>query len=116
MHESFNAYAKCRYHVSNSLFVVFNIACAVSTNVGMLIAFRFLAGCVGSTPIVLGGGSIADTTPPESRAGIMSIWVRTATFNNVKTFLTHHQAMGPLLGPVVGPICGGFLAGRAGCE
>lgn len=40
----------------------------------MLIAFRFLAGCVGITSLVLGGGSIADTTPPERRAGIMSLW------------------------------------------
>ena len=68
------------YHVTNILYVIFTVACALSKNVGMLIAFRFLAGSMGSTPLVLGGGSIADTTPPAQRAGIMSLW-----------------AMGPLL-------------------
>lgn len=68
------------YHVTNVLYVILTIGCALSNSVGMLIAFRFLAGCMGSTPLVLGGGSIADTTPPAQRAGIMSLW-----------------AMGPLL-------------------
>lgn len=85
------------YNITNVLYVVFTICCGLSNSVGMLIAFRFLAGCLGSTPLVLGGGSIADTTPPAQRAGIMSLW-----------------AMGPLLGPVVGPIAGGFLAARVG--
>lgn len=62
------------YHVSNGLFLVFNIGCALSTNVGMLIAFRFLAGCVGVTPIVLGGASIADVMPPDSRGAATSVW------------------------------------------
>ena len=80
------------YNISNVLFVVFSIACAKSTSIGMLIAFRFLGGCAGATPVTLGGGSIADMFPQDQRAGAMAIW-----------------SMGPLLGPVVGPICGGFL-------
>ncbi|KNG49246.1 proteasome component pre4 [Stemphylium lycopersici] len=80
------------YNISNALFVVFNIACAVSNSMGMLVAFRFFAGCAGSAPLTLGGGTIADMFPPQQRAGAMAIW-----------------AMGPLLGPVVGPVCGGFL-------
>jgi MFS family permease len=44
------------YHVSNALFVVFTIACAVSSNLDMLVAFRVLDGCLGSTPPVLDGG------------------------------------------------------------
>jgi multidrug resistance protein len=85
------------YHVSNALFVVFTVACAVSSSLGMLVAFRFLDGCVGSTPLVLGGGSIADLIPQEKRGGIMAIW-----------------AIGPLLGPVVGPIAGGYVAENLG--
>lgn len=80
------------YNICNVLFVIFNIACAVSTSMGMLIAFRLLAGCAGSAPLTLGGGTIADMFPPQQRAGAMAIW-----------------SIGPLLGPVIGPICGGFL-------
>jgi MFS family permease len=63
----------------------------------MLVAFRFLDGCVGSTPLVLGGGSIADLILQEKRGGIMAIW-----------------AIGPLLGPVVGPIAGEYVAENLG--
>lgn len=80
------------YNVANLLFVIFNISCAVSTSMGMLIAFRFLAGCAGAAPLTLGGGTIADMFPPQQRAGAMAIW-----------------SIGPLLGPVIGPVCGGFL-------
>lgn len=39
------------YHVTNILFVGFTIGCALSTNMGMLIAFRFLTGVCGSCPM-----------------------------------------------------------------
>jgi MFS family permease len=38
------------YHVNTSLFVLFNIACAKSTGLPMLVVFRFLAGIAGSCP------------------------------------------------------------------
>ncbi|KAF2710442.1 MFS general substrate transporter [Pleomassaria siparia CBS 279.74] len=85
------------YNVCNVLFVIFTIACAVSSNMNMLIAFRFLAGCAGSSPVTIGGGTIADIFPREQRAGAMAVW-----------------AMGPLLGPVIGPVCGGFLVQAKG--
>lgn len=81
------------YHVTNILFVIFNIACAVSTNLNMLIGFRFLAGTVGSACLTNGGGTIADLIPPQQRGLAMSMFV-----------------VGPLLGPVVGPVAGGFCA------
>ena len=80
------------YNICSVLFIIFNIACALSTSIGMLIAFRLLAGCAGASPLTLGGGTIADMFPPEQRAGAMAIY-----------------SMGPLLGPIVGPVCGGFL-------
>jgi hypothetical protein len=49
------------YNICNLLFVIFNIACALSKSMGMLIAFRFFAGCAGSAPLTLGGGTIAGT-------------------------------------------------------
>jgi multidrug resistance protein len=80
------------YNACNVLFIVFNIGCALSNSMGMLIAFRLLAGCAGASPLTLGAGTIADMFPMQERAGAMAIY-----------------SMGPLLGPIIGPVCGGFL-------
>jgi multidrug resistance protein len=85
------------YLISAVLFLVFTIACAVSSNLNMLIAFRFLAGCAGSTPITLGGASIGDMFVKEKRGHAMALW-----------------AVGPQLGPAIGPIIGGFLGEAKG--
>ncbi|KAI7051116.1 MFS general substrate transporter [Hortaea werneckii] len=85
------------YHVCNLGFILFTVACALSTSMNMLIGFRFLAGIWGIAPITNGGGTIADLMKPEQRGGAMAIW-----------------AMGPLLGPVIGPVAGGFLAQAEG--
>lgn len=85
------------YAICNFFFVVFTICCAVSNSMGVLIAFRVLAGCAGAAPLTIGGGTIADIFPQEKRAGAMAIW-----------------SIGPLLGPVVGPVCGGFLVEAKG--
>ncbi|KKK16531.1 hypothetical protein ARAM_003065 [Aspergillus rambellii] len=80
------------YNVSNVLFLVFTIACAESKSMGMLIAFRFLAGFVGVTALTCGGGTVADLMPQERRGGAIAIW-----------------SLGPLFGPIIGPVTGGFL-------
>ncbi|QSZ32553.1 hypothetical protein DSL72_002131 [Monilinia vaccinii-corymbosi] len=85
------------YLASNFLFLVFTLACGLSTNLNMLIAFRFLAGCAGAAPTALGGASIGDMFPRDRRGVAMAIW-----------------GMGPLAGPILGPIVGGFLAEGAG--
>ncbi|KAF1971369.1 MFS general substrate transporter [Bimuria novae-zelandiae CBS 107.79] len=85
------------YNVCNAFFVVFTVACAVSNSMGMLIAFRVLAGTAGAAPLTIGGGTIADIFPREQRAGAMAIW-----------------SLGPLLGPVLGPVAGGFLVEAKG--
>ena len=85
------------YHACNALFVVMTVACAVSSNLNMLIGFRFLEGTFGSAPLTLGGGTIADMIIQEKRGGVMAIW-----------------AMGPLMGPVIGPIAGGYLSEARG--
>ncbi|OCL05615.1 MFS general substrate transporter [Glonium stellatum] len=85
------------YHISNILFVAFTIGCALSSSIRMFTAFRLLSGCVGVTPMVLGGGSIADIIPAERRGTAMAIW-----------------GSGQLFGPVIGPIAGGYLNEAAG--
>ncbi|KAF2134251.1 MFS general substrate transporter [Dothidotthia symphoricarpi CBS 119687] len=84
------------YNICNVLFIVFNIGCAASNSMGMLIAFRLLAGCAGSCPLTIGGGTVSDMFPLQQRAGAMAIY-----------------SIGPLLGPVIGPVCGGFLVETA---
>lgn len=85
------------YHTSNCLFVVFTIACALSSSMGMLIAFRFLSGCAGVTVVTCGSGTIVDLMPPEKRGTSMALW-----------------SVGPLLGPIIGPVCAGFLVAAKG--
>lgn len=83
--------------ISMSFFVICQLACALSTNVGMLLAFRFLAGCAGSTPVTIGGATIGDMFPKENRGGAMAVW-----------------GMGGQLGPMLGPVIGGFLTQARG--
>ena len=85
------------YNYGNVLFTAFTIGAALSNNLGMLFAFRFLMGVSGSVPITIGSGSIADIIPVENRGRAMSAW-----------------ALGPLLGPCIGPVAGGYLIAAAG--
>ncbi|KAL8723833.1 MAG: hypothetical protein Q9181_007154 [Wetmoreana brouardii] len=85
------------YHICNIGFIVFTVACAVSTDLGMLIAFRFFQGCFGSAPVTNGGGTIADLIVQEKRGGVIAIY-----------------ALGPILGPVIGPVAGGYLVAARG--
>jgi len=80
------------YLISCGFFLIFTIACPVSSSLSMLIVFRFLAGCAGSTPVTLGGASIGDMFPKEKRSAAMALW-----------------GMTPQLAPAIGPIIGGFL-------
>ncbi|TVY32983.1 Efflux pump [Lachnellula subtilissima] len=85
------------YHTCNVGFVAFTVACALSTNLKMLIGFRFVAGCFGSAPLTNGGGSIADLVKQENRGRAMSFFV-----------------LGPIVGPVIGPVAGGYLSEAKG--
>ncbi|MCJ1441759.1 MAG: hypothetical protein MMC23_002251 [Stictis urceolatum] len=85
------------YNVTNVLFIVFTIACAVAGDLSQLVGFRFLEGLLGSAVLTMGGGTLADLFVQEERGRAMAIW-----------------SSGPLLGPVVGPIAGGFLAQAKG--
>lgn len=85
------------YHVCNAVFLAFTIACATSTDTGMFLAFRLLAGVAGSAPLTIGGGTIADIIPKEKRGVAMGMF-----------------ALGPTLGPSLGPIAGGFISQSIG--
>lgn len=85
------------YHAGNLGFIIFNVACSVSTNMNMLIGFRFLAGLIGSAPMTVGGGTVADIMPHEQRGLAIMVW-------NLPV----------VAGPVIGPVIGGFLTQAAG--
>ena len=85
------------YHASNLVFVAFVIGNALSTNTAQFIVFRFISGCAGGVPMALGGGSIADLTPPAERGLAMTLF-----------------SLGPLTGPVLGPLIGGFVVAGKG--
>lgn len=80
------------YTYGNILYTLFTIACALSPTVGWLLAFRFLAGAVGSTPLAIGGGTISDLIHVHERGFALSLYM-----------------FGPIIGPTVGPLLGGFL-------
>lgn len=85
------------YHACNVLFLVFHAAAGASENMGVFVVLRFLNGCVGGAPIVLGGGTIADLMSPEQRGTAMAVWF-----------------IGPTIGPCVGPVLGGVFTAEKG--
>ena len=76
-----------------ALFVVLQVPTALATNFGMLMAFRFITGFVGSPSLATGGASIADMYAPAKRTYGIAIW-----------------GVGAVLGPTMGPLLGGFAA------
>ncbi|KAL9710227.1 hypothetical protein Ac2012v2_006523 [Leucoagaricus gongylophorus] len=78
-------------HGTSLSFCAFNIGCAFSPSANTLIAFRMLAGLVGSAPIACGGGSISDLFAERERASAMSLF-----FLGPLTFVAR---LGLLLGP-----------------
>jgi len=104
------------YHICSLLFLISTILCAVSKTMGMLIAFRFIAGSFGAAPLALGGGTIADLITRDQRATAMSVWVIGPSMHIepcihvAKHELTAIKAVGPMLGPVAG----GFITESLG--
>lgn len=61
-------------------------------NFGMLLAFRFLSGFVGSPVLATGGAAIADMYDPKKQAYGIGVW-----------------GIAAICGPVFGPLVGGFV-------
>lgn len=62
------------YHTCTFFFMVFTLACGLSTSLGMIIVMRFLAGLAGSCPITIGSGTVADCWRQQERGMVMSAW------------------------------------------
>lgn len=85
------------YHVSNVFAAVFTLACALSKNYAALIAFRLLAGCLGSAALVLGSSTCVDMFSRGKRGNPMAA-----------------LAFGTLVGPSLGPVIGSELVETLG--
>jgi DHA1 family multidrug resistance protein-like MFS transporter len=81
------------------VFVIFQVPTALARNFGMLLAFRFLTGFIGSPVLATGGASIADMYKPSKRAYGIGIW-----------------GIAAVCGPVLGPFVGGFAAEAKGWQ
>lgn len=79
------------YHTGNLLFLLCLAASALSTNLSMLVAFRFLNGLT-TTILTLAPSIIGDIFIPEQRGAAMAL----------AQFL-------PLVAPVVAPIIGAYM-------
>jgi DHA1 family multidrug resistance protein-like MFS transporter len=80
-----------------ALFVVLQVPTALATNFGMLLAFRFITGFVGSPSLATGGASIGDMYSPSKRTYGLAVW-----------------GIGAVCGPTMGPLIGGFAAENKG--
>jgi multidrug resistance protein len=78
-------------------FVIFSVACALSTSLNMLIGMRLLQGIFAAVPLTNGGAIVADMVKQEERGFAMAMLI-----------------LGVLIGPVIGPVTGGFLAAAKG--
>ncbi|CAK5275963.1 unnamed protein product [Mycena citricolor] len=83
--------------IPSVFYVVFNIPCALATNIQTLLICRFLCGFFASAPLTLAGGTISD------------IWD-----NNERGLAIAFFAAAPYGGPVLGPIVGGFVGQSIG--
>ncbi|GAB7350828.1 hypothetical protein MBLNU459_g1361t2 [Dothideomycetes sp. NU459] len=79
------------------VFVLFQIPTALSVNIGMLFAFRFLTGFFGSPVLATGGASLSDIFSAKKRAYAMAVY-----------------GIAAICGPTLGPLIGGFAAAAEG--
>jgi hypothetical protein len=70
-------------HVGNLGFIAFTIACALATNLNMMIGFRFLQGVFASTPLTNGGAVISDVVHQEERGFALAIFTLGVLFGPV---------------------------------
>jgi DHA1 family multidrug resistance protein-like MFS transporter len=74
------------------IFVIFQIATAVSQNIQSIMLTRFFGGVFASSPLAIIGGAFVDFFGPVDR-GVATVIFAGATF----------------VGPIAGPIVGGFI-------
>ncbi|KAJ0414770.1 major facilitator superfamily domain-containing protein [Aspergillus carlsbadensis] len=85
------------YIISMSSLTIFTAGVAGAKNTETLLILRFLAGSLGSAPMAIPGGVIADLFDPVVRGLAAMLY-----------------AASPFLGPVLGPVIGGFIGESGG--
>ncbi|KAI8625854.1 MFS transporter [Xylariaceae sp. FL1651] len=85
------------YIVTLALFVVLQVPTALAANFGMILAFRFLTGFVGSPSLATGGASIGDMYSPAKRPYGLAVW-----------------GIGAVCGPTLDPLLGRIRGGSKG--
>ncbi|KAF2157714.1 MFS general substrate transporter [Myriangium duriaei CBS 260.36] len=81
------------YIVTLIIYMLFIMASGLAPNIGAQLAFRFLAGFFGSTPLTCAGGSLSDLWSPYERTYAFPVFANAA-----------------FTGPVIGPVVGGYIA------
>ncbi|MCY6380244.1 DHA2 family efflux MFS transporter permease subunit [Hoeflea prorocentri] len=74
-------------------FVASSVACGLSQDLDMIVAFRFIQGLFSGPLIPLSQAMLIDAVEEEERAKILAFWV-----------------VGVMGGPALGPMLGGYLA------
>ncbi|PLB45879.1 MFS general substrate transporter [Aspergillus steynii IBT 23096] len=82
---------------SAATLTAFTAGTAGARNMETLVILRFFAGSLGSAPLAVAGGTLADTFPAISRGLASGLY-----------------AIAPFMGPTIGPVVGGFLAAAGG--
>jgi hypothetical protein len=80
------------YIISFTLFLLFAVLSAVSTNISMLVVVRTFSGGASASVQAVGAGTIADLWEPKERGRALGLFY-----------------LGPLCGPLISPIIGGAL-------
>ena len=83
--------------ISSTVYVVANVCCAVSVNIGMFIAFRVASGASGAGAQAIGAGVISSIWEVRERGRAMGYFF-----------------LGPLMGPLLSPVIGGVLTDSFG--
>ena len=78
-------------------FVLLQLGVYYAKSIGMLLAFRFITGFVGSPVLATGGATIADMYNPRKQVYGIAIW-----------------GLSAVCGPALGPVIGGFAAASKG--
>ena len=85
------------YIVTLAIFVIIQVPTALTTNLGVIIFLRFVAGFIGSPVLATGGASLADIYKPENVGTLMGLWGVIGTG-----------------GPSLGPLLGGYAVEAKG--
>ncbi|KAJ5692471.1 hypothetical protein N7462_001894 [Penicillium macrosclerotiorum] len=85
------------YVLTLFVFVFFQFGVIYAKNFGMLLAFRFITGFVGSPALATGAASMGDIWSPRIRDYMIAVW-----------------GMFAISAPVLGPMLGGFAASAKG--